>query len=215
MKNCIRIIIVLGMLLANGLLADDTPRIVVLGDSLTAGFGVETEENFVSLLQEKVRAAGYPHIIANAGVSGDTSAGGLRRVGWSLSQRTDILIIALGGNDGLRGLPPAALASNLEELIDRARELHPEVRILLAGMRMADSMGAEYAREFAAVYPAVAESREVALLPFLLEGVAGKAEMNLPDFIHPNPQGHERIADNVWPLLEELLTACRHLPQGQ
>lgn len=181
------------------------PRVVFLGDSLTAAFGVEPEEGYVALLQEKIERAGYPHRVANAGVSGDTSAGGLRRVDWALSQPADILFIALGGNDGLRGLPPAALADNLQGIIARARERQPDIRIILAGMRMPDSMGAEYARAFAAVYPRVAESTGVLLLPFLLEGVAGEEAMNLPDRIHPSPAGHQRVAENVWAVLEPLL----------
>lgn len=181
------------------------PRIVFLGDSLTAGYGLSPEEAYPALLAEKLEEAGMEAEVVNAGVSGDTSAGGVRRVRWVLAQPTDVLVIGLGGNDGLRGLSTEALADNLLKMIATAREIYPEIQILLAGMRMPASMGETYQRNFAAVFQQVAEDTGVRLIPFLLEGVAGDPGLNQPDGIHPNSTGQQRIAETVWPHLKSML----------
>ncbi len=184
-------------------LAEDAPRIVFLGDSLTAGYGLDPDQAFPALLDARLSAEGIDATVVNAGVSGDTSAGGLRRLDWVLGPPTDVLVVALGGNDGLRGLPPEELASNLTEIIRSARESHPGITVLLAGMQMPASMGADYQRRFASVFSEVADETGAVFVPFLLQGVAGEKEMNLPDGIHPNAKGQAMIAETLWPFLND------------
>ena len=185
-----------------------TQTIVVLGDSLAAGYGVDPSEAFPELIQKKIVAAGWNDTVVNAGVSGDTSSDGLARTGWLLRQRIDVLVLELGGNDGLRGLPVATTRTNLQAIIDRVRQKYPQVRIVLAGMQMPPNMGAEYTTAFRQIYPDLAATNHAALIPFLLAGVGGRAELNQADHIHPTPAGHKIVADNVWevlqPILEEL-----------
>lgn len=180
-------------------------RLLVLGDSLAAGFGVDPDTAYPAVLQQRARAAGLPIEVVNGGVSGDTTAGGLRRLNWLLRQPPDVLLIALGGNDGLRGLPPAATRSNLLAIVDAARARVPSLPVVLAGMQMPPNMGDDYTRAFREVFPAVAKERDAALVPHLLEGVGGRPDLNLPDGIHPTPAGHAVIASNVWPVLEPVL----------
>lgn len=193
------------VLAANG---DEPERksIVVLGDSIAAGFGVEAAEAFPGLLQERINERRLPYEVVNAGVSGDTTAGGVRRMPWLLKRKMDVLVLELGGNDGLRGIAPKETKANLEKIIDLAREKNPDVQIIVAGMQMPQNMGEDYTREFREVFPTVAKEKRTKLIPFLLEGVGGKADLNLPDRIHPNQQGHIIIADTVWKVLEPLLT---------
>lgn len=181
--------------------------IFVLGDSIAAGHGVDPEEAFPGLLQQRINQQKLPYEVVNAGVSGDTTAGGVRRMPWLLRRPMDVLVLELGGNDGLRGITPKETKANLEKIIDLAREKNPEVRIIVAGMQMPQNMGEDYTREFREVFPAVAREKQAKLIPFLLEGVGGKAEFNLPDRIHPNPEGHKIIADTVWKFLLPLLSA--------
>jgi acyl-CoA thioesterase-1 len=179
--------------------------VVVLGDSLAAGFGVEPKEAYPALLQQKVDAAGLPFTVVNAGVSGDTTAGGLRRLDWVLRQPAEVLVLELGGNDGLRGLAPEATRSNLVAIIGKARAKNPETKVVLAGMVMPDNMGEAYNRKFQAIFPDVAQEQKVALIPFLLAGVGGVPELNQPDQIHPTAKGHALVASNVWLTLEPVL----------
>ena len=179
--------------------------VVVLGDSLAAGFGVEPKEAYPALLQQQVDAARLPFTVVNAGVSGDTTAGGLRRVDWVLRQPVDVLVLELGGNDGLRGLAPEATRSNLVAIIGKARAKNPETKVVLAGMVMPDNMGEAYNRKFQAIFPEVAQEQKVALIPFLLAGVGGVPELNQPDQIHPTAKGHALVASNVWVTLEPML----------
>jgi acyl-CoA thioesterase-1 len=204
-----------GLIIAPGLRADQnktsqtTPRrtVLVLGDSLAAGYGVEPAQSFPSLLQEKIDDASLPFEIVNSGVSGDTSAGGLRRLDWLLKRRIDVLLLELGGNDGLRGLSPEATRTNLQAIIDRARTKYPNVRIVVAGMQMPTNMGPEYVKEFRQIFPDLAAANKISLIPFLLEGVGGRAELNLPDRIHPTAEGHKIVAENAWKLLKPVLLA--------
>jgi acyl-CoA thioesterase-1 len=179
------------------------PVIVALGDSLTAGLGVAPDEAYPALLEAKLRREGYAYRVVNAGVSGDTSAGGLRRIDWVLRQSPQIVIVALGANDGLRGQPVMALRDNLSAIVERARA--SGARVLLAGMRMPTNYGAAYTKEFAAVYSEVAKRTGVPLVPFLLDGVATQARLNQADGIHPNAEGQRVIADLLWPHLRPLL----------
>ena len=183
--------------------APAVPRVVCLGDSLTAGLGVSPDEAYPALLQRRLRQAGYPHEVINAGVSGDTSAGGLRRLDWSMDGNTRVVIVALGANDGLRGLPVTELRRNLSTIVTKAKERHAEV--LLAGMEAPPNFGPLYVRDFRRTYAEVARTADVPLVPFLLEGVAGIGALNQPDGIHPTAQGQQRIADLLWPQLERLL----------
>jgi acyl-CoA thioesterase-1 len=178
--------------------------IVALGDSLTAGLGVSPDEAYPAVLEARLRREGFDYRVVNAGVSGDTSAGGLRRIDWALKQRPDVVIVALGANDGLRGQPPEALRANLTRIVERARR--GGARVLLAGMRLPPNYGDEYTRAFEAVYPAVARASGVVLAPFLLDGVAGNRRLNQADGIHPTAQGQRVIADRLWPYLKPLLT---------
>jgi acyl-CoA thioesterase-1 len=177
--------------------------IVALGDSLTAGYGVAAHEAYPALLEAILRREGYRYRVVNAGVSGDTTAGGLRRVDWVLRAQPEVAIVALGANDGLRSLSIAAMRENLERIVRRLRE--EGVRILLAGMRMPPNLGADYAREFAAVFPDVARRTGATLMPFLLDGVAAQPALNLADGIHPNAAGQQVMANRLWPYLKPLL----------
>lgn len=187
--------------------ADAAAVISALGDSLTAGFGVAVEEAFPALLQARLTRAGYDYRVVNAGVSGDTTAGGLRRVDWVLRAKPEVVIVALGANDGLRGQSPSAMGKNLEAIV--ARLTAAGARVLLAGMRMPPNYGDEYTRAFAATFPDVARRTRVALMPFLLEGVAAEPRVLQPDGIHPNAEGHRIIADRLWPYLLPLLRRPR------
>ena len=179
------------------------PVILLLGDRRTAGFGLPSEEAFPAVIQERLRAAGSPWRVVNAGVSGDTSAGGLSRLDWLLKQRVDVLLLALGANDGLRGQHPAAIRANLARIIERAQARG--ITVILAGMRMPANYGADYARQFHAIFPELAERYRVAFIPFLLEGVAMQPELNQVDGIHPNAAGARTVADTVWRALKPLL----------
>ncbi|MFO7723983.1 MAG: arylesterase [Oceanipulchritudo sp.] len=177
-------------------------RIVFIGDSLTAGYQLEPEEAYPQIVQRLLKARGRDVEVVNAGISGDTTAGGLRRIDWLLRQEMDTLFIALGANDALRGQPVEATRENLRGIIRKAREAHPEVRIILAGMLAPPNMGEPYREAFAALYRELAETEPVELMPFLLEGVAGEPELNLADGIHPNREGQRRIAEAVANVLD-------------
>jgi acyl-CoA thioesterase-1 len=183
--------------------ADDAPRIVCLGDSLTAGLGVAAEQAYPALLQQRLRAAGQDYEVVNAGVSGDTSAGGLRRLDWSLRGNVRVLVVALGANDGLRGLPVTEMEKNLAAIIERAqgRGIH----VLLAGMEAPPNFGPAYTADFRRTYAKVAERYHVAFIPFFLEGVAGRAALNQADGIHPTAEGHRLIAERFWRELQPML----------
>jgi acyl-CoA thioesterase-1 len=186
----------------------DAPRIIVLGDSLTAGLGLAVSESFPALLQKRLDERGQRYMVVNAGVSGDTSAGGLRRLDFALEEgHPRILIVALGGNDGLRGLAPEQLESNLAAIIERG--LERGLRVVLAGMEAPPNFGADYTTRFRQVYPTLAKRYQLPLVPFLLEGVAGDPALNQADGIHPNARGAAKVADLVWRALEPELAAVR------
>ena len=179
------------------------PVIVALGDSITAGFGVLPDEAYPALLEARLRREGYAYRVVNAGVSGDTTAAGLRRVDWVLSTQPSIVIVALGANDGLRHQSVTAMRKNLIEIIRRLHAAGP--RVLLAGMRVPSNYGPDYSRSFAAVFPGVARTMGIPLAPFLLDGVAGDLRLNQPDGIHPTAEGQRVTADKLWPHLKPLL----------
>lgn len=183
--------------------AGDRPRIVILGDSLTAGLGLPAAEAYPARLQERIDRAGWPFEIVSAAVSGDTTAGGLRRLAWALEGDVRLLVVALGGNDALRGLPVEQMRDNIAAILDEAGRRG--IRVLLAGMEAPPNFGAAYTSSFRSVFRDLAGSRELTLLPFLLEGVAGVPALNQRDGIHPNADGAERVAAHVWSVLEPLL----------
>lgn len=196
------------MLISGAVSAAAEPRTVLFyGDSLSAGYGLEDPAglSFPGLIQAKITEAGLPYRVVNAGLSGETTAGGLRRIDWILRQKIDVFVLELGGNDGLRGLPIATSRANLVSIIERVRAKNPSVKVLLAGMQMPTSMGPDYTAAFAGMYPEIAQEHQVALIPFLLDGVGGIPSMNLGDGIHPNPEGHRRVAETVWTYLKPLL----------
>ncbi|MCC5840562.1 MAG: arylesterase [Opitutales bacterium] len=182
-------------------------RVLALGDSLTAGYGLEPDFAFPAVLQELAREAGYAVMVRNAGLSGETSAGGVRRLEWVLRQRVDVLLLSLGANDALRGIDPATTRENLRTMILRARELQPGILIILGGMRAPPNLGSAYAEAFDAIFPDLAEELDTGLIPFLLEGVAGDPALNQADGIHPTAEGQQRIARLVWRELERVLAA--------
>lgn len=179
--------------------SEDSLRVVFLGDSLTAGYGLAEDEAYPALLEAQLREAGHAVEVVNAGRSGDTSAGGLARIDWLLRQQPDLVVVALGGNDGLRGLPVDALESNLRGILERVQAAGS--RALLVGMRMAPNYGPEYTSAFDGLYPKLAAELGVPLVPFLLEGVGGEEELNQADGIHPTAAGQALLARNVWPAL--------------
>lgn len=185
-------------------------RVVVVGDSLTAGYGLAEDQAYPALLEQALRDHGWSVEVINGGVSGDTTAGGLARLEWLLRQEPDLVVIALGANDGLRGQPIESIADNLRRMAERSREAG--ARVLLLGMRVPPNYGEDYAGSFAAVYPSLAEELGLPLMPFLLDGVGGRIELNLADGIHPNAEGQARIAEAVLPFLEPIV---RELAAGK
>jgi acyl-CoA thioesterase-1 len=183
--------------------ATSVPRIVFLGDSLTAGYGLAKEQSVPSLVESHLRSEGYSYEVINAGVSGDTSAGGLSRLDWSLDGDVRILVLELGANDGLRGLPVENLKSNLAEVIRRARERG--IKVVLTGMEAPPNFGAAYTSEFRRVYRDLAKEHDVTFVPFYLDGVAGIPSLNIADGMHPNPEGARIIEHMIWRALEPLL----------
>jgi acyl-CoA thioesterase-1 len=183
------------------------PRIVALGDSLTAGLGLNQGEAYPALLERKLREKGQPFEVVNAGVSGDTSSDGWRRLDWALDGDVQILILALGANDGLRGLPAAQMKENLQRIITMARQRG--IAVLLVGMEAPPNFGDGYTQEFRAVFRDLAANNHVVFVPFLLEGVAGVPALNQADGLHPTATGAARIADTLWPTLEKMIQTGR------
>lgn len=188
---------------ARPVVPEDAPLVVFLGDSIAAGLHLEPDQAFPALLQRRLAADGVPFRLVNAGVSGDTSAGGQRRLDWLLEQRPDVLVLELGGNDGLRGQPVAEIEARLREIVTRSQAAG--ARVLLLGVRLPPSLGADYVRAFEGLYPRLAEDLGCALVPFFMEGAAGDRGRMLEDGIHPNAAGHARLAENIEAALREVL----------
>ena len=184
-------------------LEDAEPLVVFLGDSLTAGYGLGGEQAYPALVEKRLEEEGIPIKALNAGVSGDTTAGGLARLDWLLSQKPDVVVVGLGGNDGLRGLPLEQADRNLREIVRRCKEAG--ARVLLLGMQIPPNYGPEYAQGFSEMYPKLAKEMDVPLVPFLLEGVGGVAGLNQSDGLHPTAEGQEKVADLVTPYVAEVL----------
>jgi len=179
--------------------------ILFVGTSLTAGLGLDPDEAYPALIARKVDSLGLSYQVVNAGVSGETSADAVRRLGWLLKQPLDVFVLETGANDGLRGLSVDSMRANIAQIIDQVRTTHPAARILLVGMEAPPNMGPGYAAAFHRAYPEIARAKGVALVPFLLAGVAGVDTLNQRDGIHPNPRGAQIVADNVWKVLSGLL----------
>ncbi len=176
--------------------------ILFFGNSLTAGYGIDPEDAFAGLTQERIDSLGKNYRVINGGLSGETTAGGLSRLDWFLEDEPNIFVLELGGNDGLRGIQLSETKNNLLAIIDKVRAKYPQTHIILAGMQIPPNMGQEYTDEFQKIYPAVAAEKNVTLIPFLLEGVAGDPALNLPDGIHPTEEGHQIVFETVWPFIE-------------
>lgn len=185
--------------------AQEKDTILFFGDSITAGYGIDLNQAFPALIQEKIDSLGLPYDVVNAGLSGETSAGGLRRVDWVMQQEVDIFVLELGGNDGLRGIDPQNTEKNLAGIIEKVRAADPDVKILLTGMEAPPNLGQAYTSQFRQLFRDVARQKNVHFLPFILDGVAGDPELNLPDGIHPTAEGHKILAENVWDSLRPML----------
>lgn len=183
----------------------ETKTILFMGDSLTAGYGLEPSQAFPSLIQGKIHKEGMSFKVVNAGLSGETTSSGLRRIDWLLKQKIDVLVIELGGNDGLRGIALDLTQRNLQDMIDKARAKYPGIRIVLAGMEVPPNMGDTYTTEFRKMYPELSKKNNVTLIPFLLEGVGDRPELNQRDGIHPTAEGHVIVAETVWKYLRPVL----------
>lgn len=184
---------------------DQPKTILFLGDSITAGYGLDQSQAFPALIQDKIDASNLKYTVVNAGLSGETSSGGLRRVGWLFRSKVDVLILELGANDGLRGIDLSVTKSNLQQIIDKAREANPQIEIIVAGMQVPPNLGQAYTNEFRQIFPDLAKNNNAKLIPFILEDVAGEPTLNLSDGIHPNVEGQKILANNVWKVLRPML----------
>jgi len=179
--------------------------ILFFGDSLTAGYGLELEEAFPALIQNRLDSLGLSYTTLNSGLSGETTAGGLNRLNWVLNQKVDVFVLELGANDGLRGIPLDQTSSNLQAIIDLVKKKNSETKIILAGMQIPPNMGPEYTKEFRKIFPDLATKNNIPLIPFLLENVAGISELNLEDGIHPTAEGHQLVMENIWEVLAQVV----------
>lgn len=205
---------ILNLMIVFSSVAEDAPQktILFLGDSLTAGYGLDVQQAFPELIQQKIDAQNWPFTVINAGSSGETSSGGLRRINWVLKRPIDVLVLGLGANDALRGVPLDLTRQNLQKIIDISKETYPDVHIVIAGMEAPPNLGDDYTTTFRSLFKNLSEKNETAFVPFLLENVAGHPDLNQPDRIHPTAKGHEIVADNVWKILKPVLETL--LPQS-
>lgn len=204
-KPLYTIVLIFSLITAGSFTQDEPGKIVFFGDSITAGYGIPIESAFPALIQQKAQDAGMNYQVVNAGLSGETTAGGLNRIDWILKSKPDIFILELGGNDGLRGLSLEESEKNLRAMVEKVRDVNPEVKIILAGMQIPPNLGQVYTEKFKSLFPTLAKELDTVLIPFLLEGVGGDPKLNLSDGIHPNSKGHEIVAETVWKYLKPLL----------
>ena len=179
--------------------------ILVFGNSLTAGLGVEPDEAFPALIGNKIDSLNLPYEVINAGLSGETTAAGKERINWLLKQKVDVFVLELGANDGLRVIPLTETRKNLQSIIDQVKAKYPDAKQIMTGMEVPPNMGSKYASEFRVIFPELAKKNNMALVPFLLDKVGGVPELNQSDGIHPTPEGHKILAENVWAVLKDLL----------
>lgn len=180
-------------------------NILIFGDSLTAGLGVESEEAFPAIIGNKVDSLNLPYQVINAGLSGETSAAGKARIDWLLKEKVDVFVLELGANDGLRGIPVSETRKNLQSIIDQVKAKYPDAKLVMTGMEVPPNMGNKYASEFRVIFPELAKKNNMLLVPFLLDKVGGVPELNQQDGIHPTPEGHKILAENVWVVLKDIL----------
>lgn len=180
-------------------------NILIFGNSLTAGLGVEPEEAFPAIIEDKIDSLGLPYKVTNAGLSGETTAAGKARIDWILKQKVDVFVLELGANDGLRGIPVSETENNLQSIVDQVKAKYPEAKLIMTGMQVPPNMGAKYASEFSVIFKKIANKNNMALVPFLLENVGGVPKLNQSDGIHPTAEGHKILAENVWAVLQEVL----------
>ena len=180
-------------------------NILIFGDSLTAGLGVEPEEAFPAIIGKKVDSLNLPYQVINAGLSGETSAAGKARINWLLKEKVDVFVLELGANDGLRGIPVSETRKNLQSIIDQVKAKYPDAKLVMTGMEVPPNMGSKYASEFHVIFPDLAKKNKMLLVPFLLDKVGGIPELNQEDGIHPTPEGHKILAENVWVVLKDIL----------
>lgn len=186
--------------------AQEQKNILIFGDSITAGYGVDPEQAFPSILQQKIDSAGLHFKVINGGLSGETSAGGLRRISWVLQRNIDIMVLELGGNDGLRGIELQSTKNNLQQIITTAQNKYPDIQIIIAGMQVPPNLGIEYTNEFVNLYIDLAEENNLPLIPLILDAVGGYEEFMQPDKIHPNAEGHLIVAETVWKTLFPIMS---------
>jgi acyl-CoA thioesterase-1 len=186
--------------------AQEQKNILIFGDSITAGYGVDPEQAFPSILQQKIDSTGLHFKVINGGLSGETSAGGLRRISWVLQRKVDIMILELGGNDGLRGIELQSTKNNLQQIITTAQTKDPDIQIIIAGMQVPPNLGIEYTNEFVNLYIDLAEENNLPLIPLILDAVGGYEEFMQPDKIHPNAEGHLIVAETVWKTLFPIIS---------
>ncbi|MDZ7773778.1 MAG: arylesterase [Balneolaceae bacterium] len=194
---------------AEGAPQTESMRILFFGDSITAGYGVGQEQAFPALVRRRIDSLDWNFTVVNGGLSGETSAGGLRRIDWVLRQHVDLFVLELGGNDGLRGIDLASTRQNLQQIIDKVGGTYPDARIVIAGMQVPPNLGPDYTARFESMYPELARENDAELIPFLMEGVGGFEEYMQNDGIHPNARGHERMAQTVWEAIRPILQEMR------
>lgn len=185
--------------------ASNKKRIIFFGNSLTAGYGITPDEAFPALVQGKIDSLQLPYTVVNAGLSGETSSGGLGRIDWILQQPVDIFVLELGSNDGLRGIPLKLTFENLQEILDHVKKKYPNAKVVLAGMQLPPNLGSQYTTQFRTMFQSLAQKNDIVLIPFLLEGVGGNPELNQGDGMHPNVEGHKIVANNVWAIIKGIL----------
>ncbi len=196
-------ILIFFLLISTSVYSQEEPKktILIFGDSIAAGFGVEPEQAFPAVIQEKIDSVGLDYEVLNGGLSGETSAGGLRRINWVLQRKVDVMVLELGGNDGLRGIDLTSTKKNLQQIIDNALAKYPDMIILIAGMQVPPNLGIEYTNQFQSLYPDLAEENNLTLIPLILDKVGGIDKYMQPDQIHPNAAGHRVVAGTVWETL--------------
>lgn len=185
-------------------------NIIFFGNSLTAGYGLDLSEAYPALIQAKIDSLQLPYKVINAGLSGETSAGGNSRVSWILKQPVYVFVLELGGNDGLRGIPLEETEKNLQEILNKVKEKYPDAKLMLSGMRVPPNMGNPYSERFHSIFTELSKNNKLAFLPFLLEGVGGEPRLNQADGIHPTAEGQKIVAENVWAVLKPLLEERKH-----
>ncbi len=200
-------LLLLFFLYSTSVIAQEKKTILIFGDSITAGYGIEPSQAFPALIQNRIDSLGMNYKVLNGGLSGETSAGGVRRINWVLQrkEKVDIMILELGGNDGLRGIDLTSTKDNLQKIVDQALAKNPDMEILIAGMQVPPNLGIEYTSEFQSLYPDLAEENDLELIPLILDKVGGRDEFMQPDQIHPNIAGHKIVAETIWDSLKSYL----------